>query len=238
MNYHLIVQISFVLLSALCLIVIYRGLRFGLRNFESAKRNKILRNYWLFLGLWIIVVSIAALTGFSSDFESLPPRPALFIIVPAIVLVFIMRSDTTKEILKAIPPKYLVNIHMFRIPVEILLWLLLLAGVAPIQMTFEGRNLDILVGITAPLAAYMAFGNGKMNKKFAIGWNIFGLALLLNILIIAVLSMPTPLRVFMNEPANTEVGKFPVVFLPAILVPIAYYFHFFSLKQLLMKTEE
>lgn len=238
MNYHLIVQISFIVLCTICLIVIFRGLKIGLRNFDEFKRKKILRNYWLFLGLWIVFVSIASLSGFTSDFDSLPPRPALFIVIPAIVLIFIMRSDTTKQILKAIPPKYLINIHLFRIPVEILLWMLLLAGITPIQMTFEGRNLDILVGVTAPLAAYLAFGNGKMNKKLAIGWNIFGLALLVNILVIAVLSMPTPLRMFMNEPANTEVGKFPVIFLPAILVPIAYYFHFFSLKQLLIKSGE
>ncbi|MEO9805681.1 MAG: hypothetical protein ABJF04_20655 [Reichenbachiella sp.] len=237
MNYHLFVQISFVVLSAICLTVIYRGLNVGLRNFEETKRKSILRNYWIGLGAWIAVVSIASLTGFSANFDTLPPRPAIFVVIPVIALVFILRSKTTGQILKTIPPQHLINMHLFRIPVELLLWMLLLAEITPIQMTFEGRNFDILIGLTAPLIAYLAFANGKFNKKMAIGWNIFGLALLVNILVIAVLSMPTPLRVFMNEPANTEVAMFPVIFLPAILVPIAYYFHIFSLKQLLMKPE-
>ncbi|WP_422360421.1 hypothetical protein [Reichenbachiella sp.] len=237
MNYYLIAQISFVVLTAFCLLIIYQGLKLGLKNFEDAQRKRILNLYWLILTLWVGLASVASLSGFTSDFDSLPPRPALFIVIPAIALVFILRSKQTSRILKSIPPQYLINIQMFRVPVEILLWLLLLAGVTPIQMTFEGRNFDILVGLTAPLAAYLAFGKGKMNKKIAIIWNVFGLVLLANILIIAILSMPTPLRVFMNEPANTEVGKFPVILLPAILVPIAYYFHAFSLKQLLMKTK-
>lgn len=237
MNYYLIAQCSFVVLTAICLIVIYRGLQIGLKHFEDTKRQKILKRYWLFLILWIGIISAAALSGFSSEFDSLPPRPALFILIPAIALFFILRSKTTKTILQSIPPQYLINIQFFRVPVEILLWMLLISGISPIQMTFEGRNFDILVGLTAPFAAYVAFSNGRFNRKFAIAWNIAGLLLLANILIIAILSMPTPLRVFMNEPANTEVGKFPVIFLPAILVPIAYYFHAFSLKQLLMKTE-
>jgi hypothetical protein len=59
--------------------------------------------------------------------------------------------------------------------------------------------------------------------------------LLLNILVIAVLSMPTPFRYFQNEPANTLVAKFPFVLLPGILVPIAYTMHIFSLRQLLAR---
>ena len=59
-----------------------------------------------------------------------------------------------------------------------------------------------------------------------------GLLLLINILVIAVLSMPTPLRYFMNEPANTLVGEFPFIYLPAVLVVIAMGLHIFSLRQI------
>lgn len=237
MNYYLIAQVSFVILTATCLLVIYWGLKTGLKKFEEDQRKRILNRYWIILAIWIGLTSLASLSGFTSDFDSLPPRPALFILIPAVALIFILRSKHTASILQSIPPQYLINIQVFRVPVEILLWLLLLSGVTPIQMTFEGRNFDILVGLTAPLAAYLTFSKGRRNRKLAIAWNIFGLVLLANILIIAVLSMPTPLRMFMNEPANTEVGKFPVIFLPAILVPIAYYFHAFSLKQLLMSPK-
>jgi len=55
--------------------------------------------------------------------------------------------------------------------------------------------------------------------------------LLVNVLVIAVLSMPTPLRVFHNEPANTLLAYFPYIYLPGVLVPLAYTLHIFSLRQ-------
>jgi hypothetical protein len=115
--------------------------------------------------------------------------------------------------------------------VEILLWALFTQNLLPEQMTFEGRNFDILVGLTAPLIAWL-YQHQKISKTIVIIWNLAGIALLLNIVIIAILSMPTPFRVFMNEPANTIVTKFPSVWLPALLVPLAYWLHALSLKQL------
>lgn len=236
MNYYLIAQIGFAALSLFLIVIIYQGLKSGMRSFSESRRKRILRNYVLVLTGWIGIISIASLSGFTSNWESLPPRPPLFVLPPLIVLIFILRSDTTKEILQNVKPHRLMNIQAFRIPVEIFIWLLFLANVTPIQMTFEGRNWDILVGLTAPIFAFLAFANGKNNRKLAIAWNIGGLLLLGNILTVAILSMPIPIRVFMNEPANTEVGNFPVIFLPTILVTVAYYFHAFSLKQLLMKN--
>ena len=73
------------------------------------------------------------------------------------------------------------------------------------------------------------------SLKLAVVFNIMGMLLLLNILVIAILSMPTPIRYFMNEPSNTLVAQFPFILLPAVLVPLAYTMHIFSLRQLLAK---
>ena len=97
-------------------------------------------------------------------------------------------------------------------------------------MTFEGRNFDILSGLSAIVVAVLITRN-KISSSLVIAWNFAGLALLVNIVTIAILSMPTPLRVFMNEPPNTIVSKFPVIWLPALLVPLAYGLHFLSIRQ-------
>jgi hypothetical protein len=52
-----------------------------------------------------------------------------------------------------------------------------------------------------------------------------GLALLLNVMIVSVLSMPTPLRHFHNEPASTFVTYFPYIWLPTYLVQVAWMSH-------------
>lgn len=128
--------------------------------------------------------------------------------------------------------KVLTQLQVFRVFVEIILWLLFIQNLIPVQMTFEGFNWDVLTGITSLLAArYLLNSKGGL-----IAWNIFGLLLLVNIVTIAILSMPTPLRVFDNEPANRIVTIFPFIYLPTLLVPMAYILHFLSLRKLLMKS--
>ena len=72
-------------------------------------------------------------------------------------------------------------------------------------------------------------------RNLAITWNFIGLGLLLNVIVVAMLSFPTRFRYFMNEPSNEAITTFPFIFLPAILVTMAYTMHYFSLKQLLTK---
>jgi hypothetical protein len=100
-------------------------------------------------------------------------------------------------------------------------------------MTFDGRNLDILIGLTAPLAAWILYRT--RSRTFGILWNIAGLASVLNIATIAILSMPTPLRRFMNDPPNTLLAHFPFIYLPAVLVPAGYIAHILSIRQLLQR---
>ena len=104
-------------------------------------------------------------------------------------------------------------------------------------MTLEGRNFDILTGILAFPVGYLLAKRKTYAPKLAVAFNLLGLLLLINILVIAVLSMPTPIRYFMNEPANTLVAQFPFILLPGVLVPIAYTMNIFSLRQLLVKEK-
>jgi hypothetical protein len=118
--------------------------------------------------------------------------------------------------------------------VEVLLWALYASALLPIQMTFEGRNFDIITGVTAVLLTTRLSGFmllDKLPRFVIILWNIMGLGLLINIVAIAILSMPTPFRYFMNEPANTIVTLFPISLLPAFLVPLAYMLHILSLRK-------
>jgi hypothetical protein len=105
-------------------------------------------------------------------------------------------------------------------------------------MTFEGRNFDMLSGVLALVAGYVMWKYPSAAKRAGIIYNLIGLGLLLNIVIVAILSMPTPFRYFMNEPANTIVAWFPFIYLPGVLVVLAFAFHVFSLRQLLVHKEE
>ncbi len=198
---------------------------------EPGRKKSLYNRILLVLVGWAVFISVLGLSGFLQDFSSFPPRIMIVLFVPLAMLLIVTLSKTTKILLEFIPARSLVVLHVFRVFVEVLLWMLVLQNILPRQMSFEGRNLDILSGLSAPIVAYFMIN----NRVALIIWNILSLGLLINIVGIAILSLPTPFRVFMNEPANTIIAYFPFVWLPGLLVPLAYGLHFLSLRQLMMK---
>ena len=203
-------------------------------NFTESKKKKVFNGTLISLAGWAIATSLLSWSGVLSDFSSFPPKLIIVLIIPLVTIIWLVRTKEVKEILIHTPPESIIWLQSFRIIVEILLWRLYIDNLAPIQMTFEGRNFDILSGLTALVVAYLV-ANKKISSPLVIAWNLTCLALLVNIVAIAILSMPTPFRVFMNEPANTIVTKFPIVWLPALLVPLAYGLHFLSLRQMMRR---
>jgi hypothetical protein len=225
-----------ILISLLSLTTYSRWLG-GLRKvlartgWDGPRQNAIFRNILVAVLAWVALLTVLALSGFFADFSRLPPRIGLAILVPLPVVLFIAWSRAGTELLRHTPPQWLVYLQTFRILVECLLWLSFLRGLIPVQMSFEGRNFDILSGLFAIPVGYYCLVKKSWPRWIVLVYNIAGLALLLNILIISVLSMPTPLRYFHNEPASTLMGHFPFIFLPGLLVPLAYSLHIFSLRQ-------
>jgi len=228
------------LLTLLCLVIILTGLRIVLKktNWEKSIRNRIFFGTTFILVTWVGLLTILSLNGFFTDFSKLPPRPALAMLIPLPIIFLIAFSKTGTQVLQTVPSYWLILMQSFRIIVELLLLFAFMAGKLPVQMTFEGSNFDVLTGILALPAGYLLARKKSYFSKLAIAFNIIGIILLLNILVIAVLSMPTSIRYFMNEPSSTIVSQFPFILLPGVLVPIAYTMHIFSLRQLLAKQKK
>jgi hypothetical protein len=162
----------------------------------------------------------------------------LVMLVAFTVIVWFVVSRQSNNLLSRVPASWIIKMQGFRIIVELFLWWAYLDQVVPVQMTFEGRNFDILVGLSAPLVSLWWLKPNNQRLRWVLIWNIVGLILLFNIVVIAVLSMPTPMQYFFNEPANTVVATFPWVLLPGILVSLAFALHLLSIKQMInmMKT--
>ena len=123
-------------------------------------------------------------------------------------------------------------LHVVRIPVEIVLLWLSLAGQVPRVMTFEGRNFDILSGILAPIVYLIAFRGGEVKRGLLIAYNIFGLVMLANIVTIAILALPSPMQQIAFDQPNRAVLYFPYIWLPTIIVPIVLFSHLAALWKL------
>lgn len=229
-------ELGFIALPVPCIGIILYGLHKVLAlHYPPDRSRKIFGVTAALLALWMTVTAVLAGAGVFSDFSSLPPKLMLFVFPLLLVLIVLTFTPGMKRLLSVVPPAWLIAVQTFRVAVEILLWMLFVQNLLPVQMTFEGRNFDVLTGLTAPVVAYFCCVKNVWPKAVAVVWNILGLALLVNIVTISILSMPVPFRVFMNEPANTIVTHFPFVWLPVVLVPIAFCMHLFSLRQLLLR---
>ena len=236
---YLICQIIVLVLVFGLLAAVFFALRYALRKMHvKAEKRQQLQGYVIggFL-FWLTILAVGASSGFFSNFEVLPPRLFLALMPPVLIVVWLMFSRLFGVILKSLPEKWLISIQGFRILMEFMLWLGLLGGFVPIQMTFEGLNFDIIVGVTAIMAGFVFFGRDRYRKPEAVIWNIFGIVLLLNILMIALFSAPTPFRAFLNEPSNTFVANFPFIWVPGFIVPFALAMHLFSLRQLALSKQ-
>lgn len=102
-------------------------------------------------------------------------------------------------------------------------------------MTFTGRNFDILAGLSAPFIYYFGYVRQKLNRPILILWNIVSLGLLVNIVVNALLSAPSPIQQFAFDQPNTAILYFPLSLLPTFIVPVVLFAHVVSLRQLLKK---
>ena len=230
------VQAGFVLLTVVYIGLLIWEFRKGLHltGWDPARKKRFFARLICAVVIWTLFLSAWSVSGRMSNFSQFPLNFLPVVVVPLISVVALLSSKAVGEVLQNIPPDNLIRLQSFRVFVEIMLWMLFIVNLVPVQMTFEGRNYDILAGLTAPIVAFLIMKRG-ISKTSVIIWNLICLGLLLNIVITAILSTPSPWRVFMNEPANDIVTYFPISWLPGVLVPLAYYLHLFSLKQVILQ---
>ncbi len=195
---------------------------------------KTVNRIMIFLVIWLILQGILSIQDiYSFNTDSLPPKIILFGILPpiaTIILLFLTKKG--REFIDGLSLARLTYIHIIRIPVEITLYLLYLESTVPELMTFEGRNFDILVGLTAPIVGYFGLYKKWFGRTTILVWNFIGLGFLLNIVINAFLSVPSPIQQFAFEQPNITVLYFPFSWLPTFIVPVMLFAHLVSIRRL------
>jgi len=196
----------FLLITLLTLYLIYLA---------TGKNKKLI----LLFVVWQVVIGCMAIAG------TFIIRPNLFPIIMGctILLTFFCFRKVDEQKLNLV---FLLSIHVLRFPVEIILYVLYLQQKVPDLMTFSGWNFDILIGISAlMLLLYVFFSRRKLNKHFFLIWNVTGIAFLLFIVSLAVLSSPLPIQQLAFDQPNVAVLEFPYCFLPTCVVPIVLLSH-------------
>jgi hypothetical protein len=201
----------------------------------ASARRRALRAA-LATAVWMAVTFAAAALGRLS-FTTVPPTMAVVIVLSLALALRIGLSGTGGRIAAGVPLALLVGVQGFRLPLELLMHRAYAEGLMPVQMTYTGRNFDIVTGITAiVLAAALWLAPQRVSPKLVLLWNVLGSLLLANVVTIAILSAPGPLRVFTNEPANVWITQAPFVWLPAVFVLAALAGHVVIFRRLRMEA--
>lgn len=217
------ISIIFILTTLLSVLLFYK----------AANNSKTVL---LIVSVWIIIQGIVSYSKFYLAEKTFPPRFFLLIVPPLFTIIITFLTQKGRKFLDGMNLKILTYLQTVRVPVEIVLFLLYKSGQIPQLMTFEGRNYDILAGLTAPIIAYIGFSKKIITKKIIIIWNIICTGLLLNIVFNAALSAPFTFQQFAFDQPNVAVLYFPFVWLPCCIVPIVLLAHLASLKQLIIKN--
>jgi len=185
--------------------------------------------------IWLVIQAVLSLNNiYNIDTNTFPPKILLLGILPTILtIILLFFTAKGRRFIDSLPLKNLTYLNIVRIPVEIILYWLFLNKVVPELMTFEGRNFDILAGISAPIIAYFGFTKSKLSRKTILIWNFICLGLLINIVLYAFFSAPSPIQKFAFDQPNIAILNFPFCWLPTFIVPIVLFGHLVSIRQLI-----
>ena len=181
---------------------------------------------------WAAFQTGLGLAGFYQAINPTPPRFPLLVLPPLLLVIGMMSTKRGQRFIDGLDLRLLTLFHIVRIPVEVVLFWLFVQGAVPQLMTFEGRNFDILSGLSAPVLYYVGFVGNRPKRMALLIWNIVCLGLVVNIAVNGLLSAPTPLQQFAFDQPNIALGYFPFVLLPSLLVPMVIFAHLASIRRL------
>jgi hypothetical protein len=182
------------------------------------------------LSAWFIYAGLMGYFGVLKNTAMRPPGTA-FLLVPVLffLFLFIVRFSANARIILAFPLWIILGAQCFRVGVELFLHQLWIGGLVPKMLTFEGANVDIYIGASAPVIAWLST-RGRLGLKLALAWNVLGLLALTNVVTRAVLTSPGPFNVIHAEVPNRMFGTFPFMFIPGFFVPLALTLHVLAIR--------
>lgn len=180
--------------------------------------------------VWLKATWLIAWSGVLRRFDAQPPPFAGFVLAVVVLGVVLAFSPVGTRLVRGCSLAALVGIQAFRLPLELLMHRAYEDGVMPVQMSFSGRNFDIVTGISAAVLG-IAITRWRVPRWIVLGWNVVGLALLVNVVTVAILSTPV-FRAFGDQHLNTWVAYPPFVWLPAVMVVVAWAGHLIVFRKL------
>ncbi|HEX2747044.1 MAG TPA: hypothetical protein VHM91_03520 [Verrucomicrobiales bacterium] len=182
--------------------------------------------------VWLIYVGLIGYFGLIRN-VSLRPPGFIFLFAPLVALLVLfavrIRSVAGTRCALLFPLWAVLLTQSFRVIVELFLHRLWIEGLIPRMLTYSGANVDLYIGASAPLVAWIST-RGRSGIQVALIWNVLGLLALANVVIRALLTAPGPLNLIHAEVPNLMIGTFPYMFIPGFFVLLAVALHVLAIR--------
>jgi hypothetical protein len=183
------------------------------------------------LAAWATLTMALASGGFFLQGEGAPPVG----VVLALVLIGLAASLAASGSLRSLLTNQanLIRLNVWRL-IGLVFLLLMIDGQMPALWALPAGIGDVIVGGAAFwVASQLDRPNGTRR---AVMFNLFGLADLVVAVGLGIMTAAGPTQVFQTTPTSELATRFPLVLVPAFLVPLAVMLHLVSLWQLLGLT--
>ena len=207
--------------------IIWRAV--GAEGYPRRQTNRLQIRLALGAVAWLAITLWVSAAGVLRHFERQPP-PMLFLVAAVFALAgWLACSWIGDLVVRHTSWVVLVGLQGFRLPLELLMHRAYVEGIMPVQMSYSGRSFDIVTGASAIVLA-LALARFPVPRWVIAVWNVLGTVLLVNILVIAIASMPMFHRFGMDR-LNVWVADPPFVWLPAVLVLTALAGHLLMFRK-------
>lgn len=203
------------------------GLYVGVRSLpdKKARRSRWIIGSAVFASVWLVGVFLLAAANFFRN-NATPPRVPMALLATLLFGYLLLLSPTFRRIVAAVPQHWLIGVQGFRVLGGVFL-VRYFEGQLPGRFAIPAGVGDVLTGLFAPFVAYAWYSGKPWARNAAIGWNLFGMADLVNAVILG--SITT---------GGAGGIVFPIVLIPIYAVPRSFLIHSFSLIGLLSKTSQ
>ena len=192
---------------------------FALKSMQKGKQ-------WFFSLIVVTgVFSVTALTGVTAE-KFIPFGPILILFMLGFSIAFAV-SNTGKNVADALPFSILIGFQAFRFPLELILHHWAQIGTIPETMTWTGQNWDIISGISALISIPLV----KKYRLIAMGVNLVGFLLLMNVFRVVIMSAPLPFAWNLERPLLL-IAYFPYCLIGPLFVLPAFVGHLVTFRKL------
>ena len=199
-------------------------------NEDDSTRRRAMLITVVVAAVWMTVTWRAAESGILRLWSATPPPFALLVVAILGVTAALACTGYGRRLALGLPLWVLIGIQGFRLPLELAMHAMYERGVMPQQMSYSGRNFDILTGITALIVAWLVFSD-RVGRRVVLTWNVLGLLLVINVVTVGILSTPR-FRLFGDDRLNVFITYPPFIWLPAVMVLAALAGHLIVFRAL------